>query len=61
MRTALDLVARGLREDRQAEAERAALSVAARAASREARAARRLAKIKNDNRIAQAQISGMDV
>ena len=61
MRTALDLVARGLREDRQAEAEQAALSVAARAASREARAARRLAKIKNDNRIAQAQISGMDV
>jgi hypothetical protein len=61
MLTAQDLVARGLREDRQAEAEQAALIVAARAASREARAARRLAKIKHDNRIAQAQMSGMDV
>jgi hypothetical protein len=61
MLTALDLVARGLREDRQAEAEQAALSVAVRAASREARAARRLAKIKHDNLIAQAQVSGMDV
>ena len=61
MLTALDLVARGLREDRQAEAERAALSAAVRAASREARAARRLDKIKSHNRIAQAQTSGMDV
>jgi hypothetical protein len=61
MLTALDLVARGLREDRQAEAQQAALSVAVRAASREARAARRLDKIKSHNRIAQAQTSGMDV
>ena len=59
MLTVPELVARELREDRRAEAVASPYSAAARTASREHRAARRLERLRHRNAIAQSRVTDL--
>ena len=59
MLTVPELVARELREDRRAEAVASAYCAAARTASREHRAAKRLERLRHRNAIAQSRVTDL--